>query len=517
MRNPLNNPEFLRCARAQLRPSRLVTTLVIVAALSAAVAFLISREPGRAERPYGWGIHLLEIALYAQFFVLAAGGGIACLNSIHKEKEQNTFDFQRVTRLSPAELTLGKLFGAPILSYFVCLCLMPVALFGAFMAKARPSIVLAAYVALFVGSLMFHAFALLISLLTIRGSHASAIILVLLVLWISSYDISAAGMLRLGKLGPFFAVGLVQQTDWKSPETEFTINGAGLERKYVVANPMVDLFFGKYVPHFPLFVVVDLAFAAWFLLGVVRNIKRDPDGYQLYSPMQALAFAGFLNLLLIAFFRWRSATPIDCQSFLLTVNMLIFFAIGLTLLRNRQQVRRLLRVGGSAVRSWLNTMWPAPLLFAGSLLIGIIIVAAIARGRDPQHEWSAGFAVFRSAFFVAWLLRDLQYLQWASLRRGRHPLPMGMLFLIIFYACVMILLAAFRCFSDSQRLPFTAFFLPSPVYVLNHALWIQRPAIWVAAFGAQWILWGIFIWLQRQTIAEMTAPQNGAISPAFAD
>ncbi len=92
-----------------------------------------------------------------------------------------------------------------------------------------------------------------------------------------------------------------------------------------------------------------------------------------------------------------------------------------------------------------------------------------------------------------------------------------MLFLIIFYACVMILLAAFRCFSDSQRLPFTAFFLPSPVYVLNQALWIERPAIWAAAFGAQWILWGIFIWLQRQTIAEMTAPQNGAISPAFAD
>ena len=53
--------------------------------------------------------HVAHVGVVSAALVLGAGGGIACLNSVFKEKEQNSFDFQRLTRLTPLELALGKL------------------------------------------------------------------------------------------------------------------------------------------------------------------------------------------------------------------------------------------------------------------------------------------------------------------------------------------------------------------------------------------------------------------------
>src|SRR5258708_23149730 len=42
--------------------------------------------------------------------------------------ERKTWDFQRATRLSPAELLTGKLLGEPVLAYFIVVCCLPMAL-----------------------------------------------------------------------------------------------------------------------------------------------------------------------------------------------------------------------------------------------------------------------------------------------------------------------------------------------------------------------------------------------------
>src|SRR5207248_5359098 len=76
----------------------------------------------------------------------------------------------------------GKLFGAPDFAYFVFLCLMPLALFGAVMGKRPALTVLAAYAVLLIASLAVHTLALLISLLTIRGWNTAAILVLLAIL-----------------------------------------------------------------------------------------------------------------------------------------------------------------------------------------------------------------------------------------------------------------------------------------------------------------------------------------------
>ena len=496
-----SNPEFLRNARAQLRPGKVAATAIICAALSVVIAYSISHQSERqlATGPYGWGLQILQTAFWLQALMLAAGGGIACINSIHREKEQNTFDYQRVTRMTPLELALGKLFGAPVFTYFVFLCLMPLAIFGAVMGKQPVLNVVAAYAVLLVASLAVHTLALLISLLTVRGSHTAAILVLLVLLGGSISNTGGTPYFQVHPFGPFYGAQVLQWGAWA-----FQGVGAGAGD--------TDIFFGQKVGHVPLLLAIDLMFAGWFLLALVRNIKRDPNYYEVYSPVQALGFAMFLNLLFVAFFRWRVATPFDAQSSLLTLNIAVFFFLGLGAIRNRERVRRILR-SQEGETSWLNLTWPTPLIFAGTLVAGLVIVLGVAKGRDPLVEWGANFALLRVLFFASWFTRDMQFLQWMNLRRGKHPLVMGLLFLLIFYVCVVIMMAPLQFFRLPERAPFSAFFLPSAIYELDHSAWVLRPAIWIAALVAQWGLITVFIGLQKKTIDELN---SSAGAPAAA-
>lgn len=510
----LSNPEFLRNARSQLRPGKMIASAAITALVSISVGYLVAQNHVPAAGPGGWGHELLRFALTAQALILAAGGGIACLNGIYKEKDQNSFDFQRVTRLTPLQLTLGKLFGAPVLMYFICLCLMPLAVFAAIMGKSRLSFFVAAYVVLVAASAAFHALALLISLLTVRGSHTSAIILALILLWIGSIGGPAlSDRIQLGSFGPFEAPGLSAETTWDVQQIPQIIRWPGGET--VIDRGMIDTLFGKRVHHVFVLVPLDLIFVFWFLLGVTRNIKRDPNYYEVYSPGQSLAFAFYLNILIVAFFKWRGASPMKAQAFLLTFNMGLFLCLGMALLRNRERTRRILRAQGGTA-SWFDPLWPAPILLAGTLIAGMLVVIGVSRGRDPSAEWSAGLALFRSVFFTAWLVRDFQFLQWMGLRRGKHPLVTSTLYLTIFYVCALALLSAFGCFRIADREPFAAFFVPTAVYNLGHELWALRPAMWVAAFAAQWVLAGIFVWLQQKEMAELQPAASGTVAHASA-
>lgn len=510
----VSNPEFLRNVRSQLRPGKMIASAAIAALVSVTFGYLMSQSSAPAAGPYGWAYRLLGNTLSAQALILAAGGGIACLNSIYREKDHNTFDFQRVTRLTPLELALGKLFGAPVLMYFICLCLVPLAVFAAVVGRSRWSFFVAAYVVLLVSSIAFHALTLLISLLTVRGSHTSAIILALVLLWVGSVSGAAlSDRIQVNSLGPFEASGLAVENTWDVKQIPQIIRWPGGEM--VQERGMLDTFLGKRVHHFFVLVPLNLIFIFWFLLGVTRNIKRDPNYYEVYSPGQSLGLVLYLNIVVMAFFKWRSLPPLEAQAFLLTVNMALFLGLGMVLLRNRERTRRILRAkGGSA--AWFDLLWPAPILLAGTLAAGVLAIAGVSRGRDPSYEWNVGLALFRSLFFTAWLVRDFQFLQWMGLRRGKHPLVMGSLYLTIFYVCSISTLTALGCFRLTDREPFAAFFAPTAVYRLDHELWALRPAIWAAAFLSQWVLAAIFLWLQQKEMALMQPAPSATVAPASA-
>ncbi|HVB36654.1 MAG TPA: hypothetical protein VND42_05390, partial [Candidatus Acidoferrales bacterium] len=116
------NPEIIRNARIQLRPRRMISAAALCAAIEVALYYAFFHGGVNVDSGgtgYGGGPGLLHVILIIQALVLVIGGGIACLHAIQREKDQNTFDFQRLTRLSPFELTIGKLFGAPLMAFFV--------------------------------------------------------------------------------------------------------------------------------------------------------------------------------------------------------------------------------------------------------------------------------------------------------------------------------------------------------------------------------------------------------------
>jgi hypothetical protein len=506
------NPELLRMARSQLRIRKLLSVTIICITLSISIAYLFSHR----EAPHDeWAMNLLQFVLAAQALVLGAGGSIACLNSIFKEKEQNSFDYQRLTRLSSVELVLGKLFGAPILMYFVCLCLMPLSIFAAVAAHCRFSFFLAAYAVLFVTSLMFHALSLLMSVLAIRGSQTGAIILILILLWISTAGggISSSSLFHVGSLGPFFSVPLVSQQYWSPHQLERTMNYGGVT--YEFNGGMTDVFFGRHVHHAPVLLILDFLLTLWFFLAIVRNIKRDSDEYEIYSPIQSLGLALFLNLIFLAFFNWRYDSAFDGFAFLLTLNMGLFLILGLALLRNRERMRRIVRARPQA-RSWLDEWWPSHLLFAATLAVGTLIAGGAIVSEAPGSASNPRFLIFRVLFFALWLIRDLQYLQWASLRKGRNPLVVGVLYLVIFYVCCGTLLSAWNGFAR-ENIAFSAFFMPTPVYWLGPDSWAERPATWVLAYLAQFAFIAFFIYLQRQQLVELIArPDRPALEKQLA-
>ncbi len=503
-----SNPELIRNVRAQLRWGRLISVAAICAVLSLVTGYSLAHSQKPQDLPGEWGMRLLQLALGAQAVALVLGGSIACLNAIHREKEMNTFDFQRVTRLTPWELALGKLFGAPAVVYFAALCLLPAALVGAFVGGARPTMVAAAYVILLLGSITMHAFALLISMLHQRGTNTAAVLLLIFVLLSGFPSRGGRTLFELGPLSPFVSVGMVEEKTWDlAPD----LGAAGDSSSMEPSRP--DVFFSQRLHHVPVLLILYASFAAWLLLAVVRNLKRDPSIYELYTPNQSLGLVLFINFLMLGFYRWgagytsRSSAPFnptDIQGIFLGSNLSMFLALGLVLLRNRDKVRRRLRAMGDAASSWLAAIWPAPYLLLGMLLTGLATMAMIQWKHDPQFEWDLALAGFRLSLIAFWLVRDLLYLQWMNLTRARRPLVMGFVYLLVFYSCTAILLLSLDIYNQPRGKAISAIFSPGSAIGLMSKDWQGQGMWWWLAILCQVAMISVFAYLHRQKLLELS-------------
>jgi hypothetical protein len=133
--------------------------------------------------------------------------------------------------------------------------------------------------------------------------------------------------------------------------------------------------------------------------------------------------------------------------------------------------------------------------------------ALIAAGATYSGIWSnraeLPFPLLRCFFFGLWLIRDLQFLQWISLRKGRNPLVMGVLYLIIFYVVAGTLLSALT-HTDQAWDIYSAFPFPTAAYNLNAASWALHSGVWVAAIVTQFVVIAFFFYLQSKKIAELS-------------
>jgi hypothetical protein len=495
-------PELLRNGRIQLRQGRIVAVIVICAAVSLSAVAYFFYSPTYA--PRSAAIDLVRTMLILQIMVLLIGGGIYCLQSVHREKELNTFDYQRITRLRPIELAVGKLLGAPAVAYLVFLCLMPVTLVGAWKAEMSTWTLIQIYLILLLGSITFHALALLISLIAPRGGSAGTILLFLFLTSMGSMT-GVSNTFATRQMTPFFAIELL------SPASPAFQNGLA------PLPPGGDLFLGQPVSHVLVLTVIYATFFAFFLLALARNIKRDPSVYEIYAPWQGLAFVLYLNALALGFFRWMTPfftrTGIQYQAIsagaaelsFLTIGMWLFAIFGFALLRNRERVRRRIRQYGAAASGWWAAVWPSPYLVGGGILMGAAILAMIRYKVADYGNWSMQVGMLEVGFFALWLARDFEYLQWMNLRKGRRPLVAGMLYLIIFYVCVSSSMVGFDLYKPIAG-PYRAILVPSAGLGLDPHAWESAGRLWTGALLLLAIETFVFVWLQRRELGKLANP-----------
>jgi hypothetical protein len=485
------NPEIARNIRSQLRPDRMAALAAVVAILSVVAGSALSHF-GLAVGG-GWGIGLLHGVVYVQTLLLLLAGGLAAARSIQHERERNTFDFQRATLLTPLELTVGKLFGAPVLSYYLALCLMPAAIVGAAVGRASPSFVAAAYVIVLLGAIAFHAAMLVLSLVVRRDAAATIAVLAIVFLGRLPGTFLAGGMtslLSMGSLTPFFAGTLLSQTSW-------AVNAGDAAFRYSPFGPptTTDVLFGWPVHHFFVLVVLYLSFTAWCLLVVSRNIKRDPGAYELLTPREALAFTVYLNLILVGFLRWSTMDALTALGALVGVNVVVFFVCGLALLRGRDYVRRALARGTTA----LPPAWPGLYLGGGLLATGLVLVAALSARNVWTAPEDAGVAVLRIALCAVWVARDLAYLQWVSLLPRSRSVLTGLLSLAIFYIAVAAYVIS-QHLAQAHGSAVLGVFVPGAVLFTDPSAWRDNLGSWLFVLAAQLVAIAALTRLQQEAV-----------------
>ncbi|MGA8223346.1 MAG: hypothetical protein WB780_16990 [Candidatus Acidiferrales bacterium] len=486
-----NNPELLRNVRIQLRPKRMLMAASITAILSLIILPALWSNVGATGRT-GWGEQFLITVIVVQGIAILLGGGIACLQSISREKELNTFDYQRITRLSPLELTVGKLLGAPAMAYFIAISLVPAELVGLANSTWRAGDLVDIWILLLFGALAFHSFNLMISMLLKRTPSTGIVLLFLFF----------AGMPGLSWMTILFARG-----------------------NHVAAASQVIKFYGVSLPSTPFFSFLYASYAAWFILALERNIKRDPAAYELLTPLQALGFAGWQNVLFIGLTPLAEFGPQSGQMVSIWVNIMIFGALGLVLLRNRDRARRRLREMGERGLSWLEASWPAPYVIIGVIATGLLPLLLMGgnlagpnAGRIHPEPLNMGLFFFRLTFLALWLSRDLMYLQWMYLRPGRKPLTRAMLYAFVYYSAMFVLFFTRSGSVQPAEAAFQSVFVPGRALVLDAASWSQASPTWLIALASQGVVMLFFAFLCRQELQSLaTRPKTypTAIPPSI--
>ena len=340
------NPEFLRHRRSELRTTRALTVLAVVFAICLLVwlgcwgseqqqiaanhyrALQSQLSPEKiaqldTQAPIELWFNFYLFLIYGQLAVLTFWTLFRCVQSISGERESKTWDFQRVTSLTAAEFLIGKLFGEPIVGWLIVLCCLPVTIIAAGLGHAGLPNILAAYVLILFSTLFVGVVGLWLSnLLEARSRGIGMIGTIALYVFLGfAYTWASSSF-------PGFAA--------LSPVAEMS----KLEGASVLEH--APTIFGAPVSWLTMSVILYSTFGAWFVLMILRSLKKDFDQIKTLSRWQAVSCATFLNFTAYALFQPQSwnvdghhITQFRSDqfvAFMVAINAVILFAMGLAMI-----------------------------------------------------------------------------------------------------------------------------------------------------------------------------------------
>ncbi|KAF0185279.1 MAG: hypothetical protein IV086_08365 [Hyphomonadaceae bacterium] len=359
------NPEFKRNLWLEISPTRLMLMAVVLGVIFAITWF----AAGDADRPAA----LAGIAEGLFGVIVGLWGSFKAGRSVADEIRERTWDFQRLSALSPMAMTLGKLFGATSYVWFGGLICLGVAMFGhaagqdwATAAEMAGKLVLLGVFA--------HAVALAVSLAVVRRGRgrdrvdAFVFTIAGIVAFQSGSELSGGGM--VGTVRRMSADGdAMQATQWWGVSLPWETWG-----------------------YISLGVLVVWAFlTAWRLMRVELQAPANPLWYPLFLLAPALLLGGLAD---------------NTLGRLISVYAIVHGLVLATLLVEPKDFvawRALgarLRTGAKGAGRY----WPSAfsgLIVAFLAACALAVVAFVAPGvQEKPVSWLVGFAAF------AFLLRE---------------------------------------------------------------------------------------------------------------
>ena len=461
------NPEFVRHRRSELRQTRAlaVLVLVIVICLLVGLACWISQQNAleaarRMAAEWGgrWNDRLAEMErrkfvefwylfyralMFIQAGVLTFWSLLAGAQSISGERERKTWDFQRTTRLTSAELLVGKLLGEPILAYFIVLCCFPIALVAGFAGEVRLLDIASAYLLIM----------------------ASALFIGLAGIWLSSLlESRSRGIGMIGALGLYAFI----MSAYGFQETEFPGLAAFSPMTGLVpllaadrsGHQSVARLFGAEVSWLLMSMLLYSTFGAWLVLMIVQNLKRDYDEVRPLSRWQAVGCAAFLNLMLYLMFYPRPERNFTTHDFVTTMvimNAIVLFAVGLATLTPHEHLKLWWRSRSQSRTTLFSDLFsedglPWPWVVLSAFVAYVLLVWGLFAWRHelPLEAGLFGNGAVQSLVVCVFVTRDVLFIQWCKLTRLRSPVIKGFLYLCLYYAACGVLAGVFAIESEAQ-------------------------------------------------------------------
>ncbi|MGH9783680.1 MAG: hypothetical protein ACRD88_05795, partial [Terriglobia bacterium] len=432
-----------RHARAELRPVRALSTglLVLVICLLIGLICWTSTE-GEAD---GFFPAFYVALLGLQGGVLSVWCLFACGQAVTREREMKTYDFLRTTRLTAAELLIGKVLGSPVLGYFSFLCVLPIAAVAALAAGYSVGVVFWTYVLVLVFALFWAVCGLWLSMLVERTTVGPGLLGVIVV-W------------------PFLGIGagfVTSPFPGFAAATPLPALYALHDADFVQADFRSAPVFGMEIPLVALTLLLYVTFGAWLALMLLRNLKNELSEIRLLSRPQAVAFVAYFNLLFYAFLdpaRVGSGgrfgvTPGGVSTAAVALNASLLFLVGLATLTPPEQLRRWWRLRTAGEEGYLSAQGPSwPWLIVTAVVAYIFLgAAAFAFTRGARlDEWNLGSAAVQLLVLLVYVVRDATFLQWCMLTRIKRPILKGFLYLFLYYTAASVVAAVFYGASEPQ-------------------------------------------------------------------
>ncbi len=420
------NPEFVRHARAELRAPRAFTAAMIVLVICVLLGLSCWAAERDSSRQFFRLFYIWLVVI--QYLVLSLWCASACGQAISSERQLKTYDFLRTTRLSSLELMIGKLLGSPIMAYFVTGCFMPISVVAGILGGFSLHVLTWTYVLMVVFALFLSVVSLWLSMLA-ENVSAGAVGLVVLILPGGLIGLTHTPFPGFAALSLFLPVLALYNLQGDLTRSVPTLLG-------------VPVSFPK------LAVLLCVLFGAWFALMIIRNLKRDREEIRLLSRWQGVGFAAFLNVLFYALLdpkqvggKLGSGTlaPHEVAGFMVVVNAIILYTIGLATLTPREKLKVWWRKHATREEPYLSeTGLPWPWLVPATVIAyGLLVAEAAGFEKNiALSEWKLGTAAVRFVVFLIFTARDVLFLQWCALTRMKRPLVKGFLYLCLYYLAV---------------------------------------------------------------------------------